>query len=348
MAPDALFHGWQSRKYEEHMEHLNKRTKMTLLPLRWASHDLLAVGESIDLGFGVSVERCRELLASADLWIWNHKGIKDDADELNTWDICLVHRYEAEPITGPSDEDSVTLLAYVLAHLRLINPHRDSVDDHIQLQLAQADGKVSAFRCTKASLRPNRLLCDCENLIVGIERAELDRLRTMMRWIIHFAKNWRAYHPLWLSIYLIEEGYKVGHNLRTLHLFRVMALEALFCSESSFGKKALTRRIPRLLGDGIDLYAGYGVDYFELPKLPLTKDLIKNVYTLRNKIAHSDILPADWVSTIVRQGLNEGITYSGELLEAATSMARLSWLKIINEGLQDTFSNKRTMQAFLP
>ena len=326
---------------------MSDQQKITILPLHSAEHNLIADNEAFDLGFGVSVERCKDLLGSSDLSIWNHNRVQDDGEEINSWDTCLVHRYQSGPVTGERDDASITLLAYVLAHLRVINPHRDSPDDNIQLQEESPGSAYSGFRCSKAVLRPNRFLCDCENLVTGINSIHLNELKTFLPWIADFSQNWKIYHPLWISMYFLEESHKPGHNLRTLHLFRVMALEGLFCSESSFGKKALTHRIPKLLGAGIDLYEAYRVDFLDLPQMELTVDLIKDIYTLRNKIAHSDALPEVWQDTIVRAGLNEGITYSGQLIEAATSIGRLAWLKIIREGLQSTFSDKQKMQAYL-
>jgi hypothetical protein len=321
--------------------------KITILPLHSAEHNLVVDHEAFDLGFGVSVERCKDLLASSDLWIWNPNRIQDDQEEINRWDTCLVHRYQSESVTGERDEASITLLAYVLAHLRIINPHRDSIDDNIQLQQDSTGSAYKGFRCSKAAFRPNRFLCDCENLVTGIHRIHLNELKTFMPWIADFAPNWKIYYPLWISMYFLEEGYKPGHNLRTLHLFRVMALEGLFCTESSYGKNALTRRIPKLLGTPVDLYEGYRVDFLDLPEMELTVDLIKDIYTLRNKVAHSDALPESWQDTFARAGLNEGITYLGQLVEAATSIGRLAWLKIIKQGLQSTFSDKQKMQAYL-
>ena len=323
------------------------RQKVTILPLHSAEYNLVADNEIFDLGFGVSIERCKNLLRSSDLWIWNHNHDHDDEEEINGWDTCLVHRYQGKSVTGKRDDTSITLLAYVLAHLRIINPHRDSVDDNIQLQQESPGSAYNGFRCSKAALRPNRFLCDCEHLVSGINRNHLNELKTFLPWIADFASNWRIYQPLWISMYLFEEGYKPGHNLRTLHLFRVMALEGLFCSESSFGKKALTHRIPKLLHTGIDLYKPYRVDFVDLPQMVLTVGLIKDIYTLRNKIAHSDGLPEVWQNTIVRAGLDGEITYLGQLLEASTSIGRLAWLKIIREGLQSTFSDNQKMQAYL-
>jgi len=323
------------------------RIKMTIVPLRSAEDNLLADNESVSLGFGMSVERCKKLLGDSNLWIWHHKASPFDKEEMDDWDICLVHRYQWHPVTGEPDEASAKLVAYVLAHLRLINPHRDSVDDYIQLEETTTGG-YNAFRCNKAAFRPNRFLSDCENLCWGINRTHLDELKSFMPWIVNFASNWELCYPLWISLFFIEQGYLSGQNFRTIHLFRVMALEGLFCSETSFGKKALTGRIPKLLGAGIDLYEAYSVDYFPLPQLELTVDLIKDIYTLRNKIAHSDVFPDAWRKRVVRHGLmNEAITYGDQLLEAATSICRLAWLKIIKDGLQSTFSDKVKMQAYL-
>lgn len=322
------------------------KTKVTVVPLRSAGHKVLGENESFDLGSGIAVERLKPLLDAADLWVWKHNAGVDEIKEIGEWDICLVHRYPWEPGTGEPDEASLRLLAYVLAHLRVINPHRDSIDDYIQLE-ETSSRKINAFRCGKAATRPNRFLCDCENLNWGIKRVDLTALQKWLPWIVNFATNWESYYPLWISLYFCEQAYLGGHNFRTAHLFRVMALEALFCSETSFGKKALTKRIPKFLGAGIDLYGPYFVDYFSLPRMELTVDLIKDVYTLRNKIAHSDSLPLDWKTRIVRPGLNEGITYAGQLLEAALSIGRQSWLKIVNDNLQSIFSEKSKMEAFL-
>lgn len=321
--------------------------KMTIVPLRSAESSLIAPGESIDLGFGVSVEHCENLLASADRFIWSHQGNPDDEKEIGSWGICLVHRYMAQPGTSEAEEYSVNLLPYVLGHLRLLNPHRDSIDDWIQLEKTSS-GQYSSFRCSKAPVRPNRFLCDCENLCWGIDRKQLDELKTLMPWIVKFKDNWEHYYPLWLALFFSEQSYIGGQNFRIVFLFKVMALEALFSTESSYGLAALKRRIPKLIGLGTDLYGDYQVDFWPLPKLELTTDLIRDVCRLRNKVAHSDRIPEDWQKNIIRKGLNgDEISYAGQLLEVAGAILRLSWLKILRLNLQDTFSDKAKMQAYL-
>ena len=73
----------------------NGMEKITLVPLHSVESGLLQEHETLDLGFGVSVESCKSLLGIADLGIWNHKQIQDDRDEIAAWNVCLVHRYQS-------------------------------------------------------------------------------------------------------------------------------------------------------------------------------------------------------------------------------------------------------------
>lgn len=316
--------------------------KLSVVPLRWyepGPNDQ----DKVDLGCGFSVERVAKFLASADLALWRWQAKKDD-DKIDSWDMCLVHRYHSPPLIGEAEERSVTLLAYVLAHLRIINPHRDSTDDYLQLS-QQSDGTFWAFSCAKASFRPNRFLCDCENLCCVIKKEHVYRLKEWIPWIVEFADNWRHYYPLYLSMFFIEKAC-IDTDFRTRHLFRVMALEALYCSDADFGKKALKSKLTKFIGWHTDLYKAYEVDYLHLPEMPLTDSLIDDVYTLRNKIAHADVLPGAWVKETTRPGLNRPITYADQLCEAAGSMARLSWLRIMSDKLQKIFSEKKQMEDF--
>jgi hypothetical protein len=147
------------------------------------------------LGFGLSVERLGAFLRSADLGVWKSGGSEDHRDSIDNWDICLEHRYSSSSLISEPEKRSVNLLGYVLAHLRVINPHRDSTDDYVQLS-EQPNGIFSSFSCSKAGVRPNRFLCDSENPCCGISEKHLDVLKTWMPWIIEFADNWSMYYPL--------------------------------------------------------------------------------------------------------------------------------------------------------
>jgi hypothetical protein len=82
--------------------------KLTVVPLHWCElpyeDDL-----KIDLGFGFSIERLRKFLDSADLGIWKWKG-SPEQDEIDRWDLCLVHRYESSEVIGEPEQKSIAQL----------------------------------------------------------------------------------------------------------------------------------------------------------------------------------------------------------------------------------------------
>lgn len=170
-----------------------------------------------------------------------------------------------------------------------------------------------------------------------------------MPWISQFRTNWSKYYPLWVSINFCEKFYLEYESFRTRHLFRVMALEALLCSEQDkdYGRQALKSKVSKLLGWHCDLYDGYHNNLigYHPPKLLLTDQLIDDVYTLRNKVAHGDQLPADW-TTPCRAGFDAQLSYSEVLCEAAGSILRRIWLRIVSDGLQDIFADKKRMNKF--
>jgi hypothetical protein len=325
--------------------------KLTVIPLvdfnPFNSEKLPPGG--FDLGFGVTVEDFSEHMAKLSLGVWKGAFSHDQMEDLQEWSTCLVRRYRAAPTIGPAENDSSNFLGYVIAHLRLIIPNRTSRTDELHLQVTDSE-ELDAFSCSKSSFWPQIHLTDCEKAISGIKLEHLSKLKLWMPWISEFSKNWRKYYPLWVSLSFFEKFYTEFESFRARHLFRVMALEALLCSEQDkdYGRQALRSKIPKLLGWHYDLYSPYHHDLITFcpPELPLTDKLVDDMYTLRNKVAHGDQMPLDWDKTY-RSGFVDGeLPYSYVLCEAAGSILRLTWLKIISESLQKSFADKKRMQRF--
>jgi hypothetical protein len=178
---------------------------------------------------------------------------------------------------------------------------------------------------------------------IGLEH--LNKLKLWMPWIIRFEKDWRDSFPLFISLHFSEKAY-TEEDPRIRNLLRVMALEALFASGSAFGKKALVPRLPKFIGLRADLNAQYQSNWrADLGPLILS-NVIQDVCTLRNKIAHGDTIPEAWLEMKCRKGVNYVLCYADALREAATSMLSLSWKKILSDGLQDIFADKMKMEAY--
>jgi Apea-like HEPN len=301
----------------------------------------------IDLGFGVSVEDFSEQIKKLDVSSW--KGASPDikVGEIQNWATCLVHRYEGGATSGSDERTSVNFLGYVIAHLRLLAPNRTTVADRIHLVRAQS-GELNMYSLSKAAFWPQINLSDCEKVILGTKLEHLETLKAWLPWISQFCKNWEEFYPLWVSLHFAEKYYTEWESFRVRHLFRVMALEALLCADKDYGQLSLRAKLPKLLGWRSDLYASYQneqITYF-LDKLPLTDKIIEDIYTLRNKVAHGDRIPTEWQKKC-RSGFCDGdISYAAVLTEAAGSMLRSVWLRILKENLQNTFGDKKKMQKF--
>jgi len=309
--------------------------KLTVIPLsdfNIFSADSLPT-EGFDLGFGVTVEDFSERMAKLSLGVWERAFSQDQMKEIKNWSTCLVHKYQAEPVIGNAENASSNFLGYVIAHLRLIAPNRTSRNDELYLQVTRP-GELDPLRCSKSPFWPQIHLTDCEKVICGVTLKHLETLKLWMPWIVEFCNDWRSHYPLWVSLDFLEKFYLEYTSFRARHLFRVMALEALLCSEhdKDYGRQALKSKIPKLLGWHFDLYGPYQNDSIasRLPELALTDNLIDDMYTLRNKVAHGDQMPPDWLKKYRSGFVDEDVSYASVLCEAAGSMLRLIWLKIIS------------------
>lgn len=314
--------------------------KITIVPFH---HPYNLPKESLpfELGDGVAVRDLSPLLSQADLSLWNKFVPPEEQQAIKGWSVCLEHRYTAAPIVGETERDSVRLLHYVMAHLRLLVPTKTSADYY--LQAAVEANKLGLFRFTSKVVI---FLEDCETLCAEIEPKHLQELKSWMPWVVEFQDKWRKFFPLFLSIFFSENAY-LESIPEVRHLFRVMALEALVSSETVFGRRALVPRLGKLIGAATDLYQQYRTEL--QPTLPtlLFKDVIENVCRLRNKIGHGDTPPAAWLTPNRRQGDEHSLNYADEVREAATSMLSLAWREILNKRLQQTFADKVLMESFL-
>ena len=103
-----------------------------------------------------------------------------------------------------------------------------------------------------------------------------------------------------------------------------------------------------LIGAQTDIYAQYRNN--DQPSLPLMTvcSVLGDVCKLRNKVAHGNALPSEWLARNRRLSTDLGrqLTYAEELLEAATGMLKLVWETIIANGLQASFADKGSMEAY--
>jgi len=207
----------------------------------------------------------------------------------------------------------------------------------------KADGQVDLTSCSQTF--DEIYVEDFAVSSPGFTYEHLILLKSWVPWICKFKAEWEKHYPLYLSMFLNEKAYLEG-DLSTRHLFRVMAIEALFGSDTEYGKKALVHRVQKFLGWHTDLFASYRPDWRpDLPALPLTDALIEQVYDFRNRVAHGDSVSVE-LTKARRQGLNYKVTVAAELSEAATAILTLAWRRILAENLQPIFADKQAVRKF--
>ena len=317
-------------------------TRISLVPLHnW--HYELKQSLPFDLGSGFAVRDLSSLISLTDMSLWDRYIALEQREELEKVSVCLVHEYNSTPEIGADERESERLLGYIAAHLRFLAPNKTNAEYTLKGTL-----KSNVLEPFNFSPDPYPLfLEDCEILRSEIGLQHLRTLKKWMPWIVQFRKSWRDYYPLLLSLYFSEKAYR-EETIEVRHLLRVMALEALLSSEKRHGMQALRDRLGMLFGTDTDLYAQYrSALQPDLPELVFGK-VIRDVCRLRNKVAHGDKLPPQWLKRDRRRGERGGsdsLTYADELREAATSMVSLAWKKILDNGLQSTFADKAKMET---
>lgn len=270
---------------------------LTIIPL-WDASWNIRNDLPFDLGHGFSVRDMSPVLSCTDLSLWNGYVAEEQQKKITDARVCITHEYTAGHRHDPASEHSLRPLRFLLAHLRLIVPNRTTAD--FMIQGTYENGRLGDFRFGYE--QHDLILEDAELSVSEIDAGDLAELRKILPWVICFEANAQCLAPLFIALHFSEKVY-AEEDPRVKTLLRVMALEALFASGSAFGKQALVPRLPKFIGASTDLYGLYTSDWRrDLGKL-IVADVIDDVCSLRNKIAHGDVVPSVWLRKEYRKGI---------------------------------------------
>ena len=145
--------------------------------------------------------------------------------------------------------------------------------------------------------------------------------------------------PVVMAARLSEQAY-LDFDVQIRLLKRIMALEALFSSGSTFGKRALIPRVQKFLGEATPIYPGTKARY-------TVATVIEDLCELRNAFAHGEVVPQRFLDTPPEPVVasTNVRTYADILREASAVVLRACLLRIFREGLIETFSDKAKMEA---
>jgi hypothetical protein len=255
----------------------------------------------------------------------------------------LVHRYpeyEIDPATGTlksGREQSRTLVGNAMACLRLLRPAMQ------HLQFFEGEVNEDGQFCRIAFRTPlDSVMNPVSHRTLSFRTADAKNLRLYLPLFLEAMNG--QYWKFRMAAQLHESGCFQDNDLRAKFFLWTTAVESLFTTQSDRGNNSgslvATERIKFFLGSKTSIYPPDELASVYVDPHLCIEDVVKELYCLRNHIAHGDRIPEYYFEQGGRQDILKGeISRFDMLLEAVSFIIRHSLLKILKENLLGTFAN---------
>jgi hypothetical protein len=326
------------------------RPKLRIVPLLNTA-DL--TGGPINLSSGFSIRDITGLLTPETFGIFKRTLSEEALEHLLAWDLCVVHEFRSDLVIGKDEVVSEYLMRFVVAALRWLHPTATTDTWFVQgfvtpkgpIEVPTFSSHTStAITAPQFSSRRQPVFLEDFETRCGLADPQTfvgvaAFLPEFERVVQDISTGRDSYIPIVMATRLSEQAY-LDFDPRLRFLKRVMALEALFSSDTTYGKNALVPRVQKFIGGSTPIYMGINAPY-------TVATTISDLLTLRNKFAHGDVVPPAFLgmppdpsvaSTNVK-------SYADVLREASAAMVRACMLRILRDGLIETFSDKSKMEA---
>lgn len=325
------------------------RPKLRIVPLLNTA-DL--AGEPIDLSSGFSIRDVKGLLTSDTFGIFRRTLSDEALANLLAWDLCIVHEFRSDLVIGQEERRSEYLMRFVVAALRWLQPTETTDTWFVQgfltpegpIKVPTFSGQGVAITTPQFSSQRQHIFLEDFETRSGLADPEafagLATFLPQFERIVHDMTSGRdSYLPVVMATRLSEQAY-LDFDPRLRLLKRVMALEALFSSDTTYGKNALVPRVQKFIGGSAPIYVGINAPY-------TVATTISDLLTLRNKFAHGDVVPPAFLAmppdpSVASTNVK---SYADVLREASAAMVRACMLRILRDGLIEVFSDKTQMEA---
>lgn len=300
----------------------------------------VSVGAEVWLGHRFSIRWIKGLLREDDFKVHRERLSTFELNQFLAWDPCLVHEFSSDQRLGPEHERSDLFCRLVVAAFRWLHPTETTAEWYICGSVENGAFVLDRFRRQPVEV----VLEDCELRDRFVDAGKLREVGAFLTDFERIAdsieKKTYEFNPVVTAMRLTEQAY-VEFDPQIRLLKRVMALEALFAS-NSYGKKALLPRVPNFVGGDKPIYDVAGAPY-------TVSSVLADLCDLRNASAHGSNAPdrlldehADHLIASDRVR-----SYADVLREAASVILRRAFLRIFRERLVDVFSDKRRMEDFV-
>lgn len=325
------------------------RSKLRIVPLLNTA-DLS--GGPINLSAGFSIRDITGLLTPETFGVFERTLSEQDRESLLSWDLGVVHEFRSDLVIGPEEVTSEYLMRFVVAAIRWLQPTATTDTWFVQGFVSpKGPIKIPTFSAhpgavitaPQFSSRPQHIFLEDFETRGGLANPQAFGgvtafLPEFERIVQDMIGGGDSYIPIVMATRLSEQAY-LDFDPRLRLLKRVMALEALFSSDATYGKKALIPRVQKFIGGSTPIYPGTNAPY-------TVATTIDDLLTLRNKFAHGDVVPPVFLAAPADPSVasTNVKSYADVLREASTTMLRVCMLRILRDGLIGTFSDKTKME----
>ena len=242
---------------------------------------------------------------------------------------------------NPDDIESAKLIRNLVACLRLIRPMRQRTG---LMRGVLRDSKIDVrhFEHPRTILEVPEV-----QKLFHLRNADLDLLKAIAPEFLRAMAG--EFWKFRMSVEFHEGGHFQDLYWKARHSLWCSAVEALFTSQAPEHRGSLVaeERIKWFLGEGTSIYhAGDIPGYIRPQPNIIVGDVVDGLYTLRNCIAHGDKVPNEFFERRLRQGVNGELSQLQVLVEALSFIIRKSLLRILRDGLLNSFADAAASEAY--
>jgi len=289
----------------------------------------------------VTVEDISSLI-TPELFNWMRSELTGrQIESLQAVRYAIVHRRGSGFLDRDAEDAAAEeLVQQLAAALRLVRPMRQTA---LLFQLRIDGTHHDVFHVE----HPIELMEIPEpHKLFDLRNRDLDRFKSVGPALVRAFEQqiWKVRMPM----QFYQAGYFRDEMWKTRFILWMCGIDGIYTSQTRDhnGKLVATERIKYFLGPTTRIYEPGDLQSF-IPDCALTvADIIGDLYTIRNYIAHGERIPDKWFSKVARQGLNGNINWVEMLVEAASFILRASILRIIESGLFKEFESSKATERY--
>jgi hypothetical protein len=331
--------------------------KFSLIPIH--SLGFNGIGEQFDLARlpfqvieHVNIEDVSGLIPEGAFESWGPLLGQSRLREIKSLRWAFIHRFEPGRGVSLSSEEnalqvpkSAELVNLISSCLRLLRPMRQGCLAFAHGDIRDKDGTLDFHGLDLTEMQCGVEVVEAQKLFT-LRNRDADELRRLAPEFIRAMRG--EFWKFRMAAQFHDLGHFQSYNWKPKFLLWCSALEALFTSHNRDhqGSRVAMSRIKWFIGESTRIYPR-GDSLEVIPDCLLTiRDVLEDLYEMRNYVAHGDKLPDEFFTTFPREGINGDVTQCEVLTESASLIIRKSLLKILRDGLLDHFADATPAEAY--